>query len=305
MEKLSCEELIKLFVEDLNLRQRSRDTVKLYPIIVRAFCRSINGRVLELTKDDLRAYLNELIARKFKKSSIVKHFVVLNSFYDFLYDSDIYPFNPIPSFRKRYLSFYNPRSTEGKRRCPTTEEASRLVNSILKPRDQAIVILLFKTGIRRKELSELDASDVDMANRTIILKRTAKRSNRKVFFDEEAAYVLNRWLKRREVLNKKGNPALFIGQSGDRLTLRPINVMFNGYAKTAGLTNGEKIEEKLTPHCCRHFFTNELLEAGMPREHIQFLRGDRGKEAIDIYHHINEKKLQEEYEKYIPQLGVL
>ncbi len=115
---------------------------------------------------------------------------------------------------------------------------------------------------------------LDMENRIIRIKPTGKRSNEIVYFDEETSYVLERWLKRRELLNKKNNPALFLDQYGGRLKPGSINVLFIKYAIPAGLHNPEsnRLQDKLTPHCCRHFFTTKLLEAGCPREYVQELK---------------------------------
>ena len=55
--------------------------------------------------------------------------------------------------------------------------------------DRAIITLLAKTGIRRNELITLDLSDVDFVEQKIRLKPTAKRTNRTVFFDDEAAFI--------------------------------------------------------------------------------------------------------------------
>ena len=44
--------------------------------------------------------------------------------------------------------------------------------------------------------------------------------------------------------------------------------------------------------------------SGMPLEFIQELWGDMGKEAIDIYDHIDKKELRESYLAHIPQLGI-
>jgi len=119
----------------------------------------------------------------------------------------------------------------------------------------------------------LDFVDLDINKMTIKLKKTAKRTNRLVYFDEETAYVLRRWLKQRENRNKdKNHPALFISKYGDRLDLYPIDDLFRKYAKRAGLYKGTEIEDKITPHCARHWFTTELLEAGMSFEHVQHLR---------------------------------
>jgi len=72
-----------------------------------------------------------------------------------------------------------------------------------------------------------------------------------------------------------------------------------GFHNSKGLLN-----EKFTPHCFRHWFTTWLRRAGCPRAIIQELRGDVRKEAIDIYDHITQDELKENYLKYIPKLGI-
>jgi integrase/recombinase XerD len=304
MDQIEAGKLIDTFTEDLKLSRKSPDTIRNYPNIVRAFCKFVNGDLLVITKDTLREYLGTMITRNLKHASIERNFTVLSEFYEFLIYSDLYTLaNPVTAFRKRYLRVYKAGSEAGVRKSPSTSEVIKLVNGIYNTRDLAVVVLLFKTGMRRKELSELDISDVDMTTRTITLKPTAKRTNRTVFFDEECAYVLGRWLKRRENINKHGNPALFISQFGDRLKPHAIGELFMKYAKKVGLY-GNTIETKITPHCARHWFTTELIEAGMMFEHVQHLRGDKGQESANRYHHIKEAELREEYEKCMPVFGI-
>jgi len=65
----------------------------------------------------------------------------------------------------------------------------------------------------------------------------------------------------------------------------------------------ERMEEHFSAHCCRHWFTAHLRQAGMRREFIQELMGDSRMEAIDIYDHIDLKELKEACLACIPQLG--
>lgn len=142
---------------------------------------------------------------------------------------------------------------------------------------------------------------------TITLKETAKRSNRIVFFDEETARILKRWLAARQIrFRKSGEKALFISNKGTRLQTSSVDVL----VRTAGMrvvlhdSCSKKLEDKFTPHCCRHWFTTHLRRSGMPREFIQELRGDVRRDAIDIYDHIEKDELKESYLSHIPQLGI-
>ena len=139
----------------------------------------------------------------------------------------------------------------------------------------------------------------------IILKRKAKRSNRIVFFDNECAIVLKRWLTLREKLKPKTR-ALFVSRYGKRIDK---NVVYNAVTKNAektGLHNpkSQKIEDHFSPHCCRHWFTTMLLRNGMPREYVKELRGDARNDVIDIYHHIDIEDLKKSYLACIPVLGI-
>jgi len=91
-------------------------------------------------------------------------------------------YNIVLLFRKRYLKRYKDGYDDPERKLLSVEEISRLLNSILDPRDKAIAVLLAKTGIRRGELLRLDVEDINWAEYFIMLKPTPKRSNRTVFF---------------------------------------------------------------------------------------------------------------------------
>ena len=74
-------------------------------------------------------------------------FSVLSTFYDYLAYEGIVPANYILPFRKRYLRRYKGDEERHVRRLLSVEELGRIVNSVLEPRDRAIIVLLAKTGI--------------------------------------------------------------------------------------------------------------------------------------------------------------
>jgi integrase/recombinase XerD len=66
----------------------------------------------------------------------------------------------------------------------------------------------------------------------------------------------------------------------------------------------ERLDERFTPHCCRHWFTTHLRRNGMQRELIKELRGYARRDAMDIYDHIDKRELKRAYLAAIPQLGI-
>jgi integrase/recombinase XerD len=257
----------------------------------------------------LRMILTYLVEeRRLQPKSVGNYFTILSAFFDFLAFEEIITSNTIPTFRKRYLRQYKrERSKSSERKAISRNEMANLINSILDPRDRAIITLLAKTGIRRNELIQIDLDDIDWADQRILLQPHPKRSNRTVFFDDECAIVLRRWLRAREHYRVKANcHALFVNERGARLRRQGVYHAVTKHAERVGLhdPSSQRMQDRFTPHNCRHWFTTYLRKGGMRREFIKELRGDVRREAMDIYDHIDDDELKRAYLAAIPPLGI-
>jgi len=302
--------LIEKFCEGCNRRDMSVESIRRYKSSLVTFGKHLTDRGIDFGDVDievLEGFLDYLKnERGLKHKTVENEFTALSAFYEYLDFKKIINNNIILSFRKRYLRRYKEGYDDPIRKLLSIEEMSRLVNSIMDPRDKAIAILLAKTGVRRGELLRINVDDISWADYSITLEPTRKRSNRVVFFDDECADVLRRWLKVREKLNPKTN-ALFVSyQTLNRLSRNGAYIGVVKYAKRLGFhnSNSEKVEDHFGPHCFRHWFTTWLLRKGMQREYIKELREDRRNEAIDIYHHIDKEEIRKAYLACIPKLGV-
>lgn len=303
---IDTNDLIQRFHEDCTLR----GMVSTMDYIYRAneYCAFLEARgknPLNADRDDLKAFLAQLKSRGLKFKTIDRIYSCLSAFYEFLIIEGLVEYNPILPFRKYYLRRYKNDNDSEIRKLIGVEDASRLVNSVLDSRDRCILVLLFKTGMRVGELTSLDVGDIDLSKGEVTLKLKKKRTNRVLFLDNEAIAVLQRWLAARK--NRKGadDQALFLSKIGTRITKRSIEKIIEKHAERVSLHDpGGKLEDRFTPHCCRHWFVTHLLRAGMPRDFVKELRGDTRGEAIDIYNHIDRKDLRESYLAHIPQLGI-
>lgn len=310
--KLSNEYLIEEFVKDCKLRGLTKETIRNYKSQLKIFNQFLEGigkDILNIDRDALRefiGYLKEIRGNSSKR--IENYFSALSSFYDFLVYEKIVEKNHVLEVRKRYLRKYKKNlGITSPRKIISVEEMSALINSILDIRDRALAALLAKTGIRRGELIRIDLDDVNWEEMSITLKPTPKRSNRIVFFDDECARILKKWIAaRKEMKVEKGCKALFVNNRGGRLKRNGVYSAIVKWAEKVGVhdPNSDKIEDHFSPHCFRHWFTTHLLRNGMPREHVKELRGDARNEAIDIYHHIDREELRRAYLTHIPQLGI-
>ena len=297
------------FYRDLQLRGLAKVTRDVTKRIVRRYCawslsRGVDPK--ESQREDLLEYLGDMRARELGQTSLRKVFSCLSVWFAYLEEVGEIERNPVPPIQKKYLRSYKDEVRQ--RQLISVEGAAKMIGATVDTRDRAILMLLFKTGIRRTELTTLDLDDIDLHDLTLMLKPTAKRSNRDLFIDVETALVLQRWLCQRAMryIKHGAERALFIGHDGCRLQGTGVVNAVTQAAERVGLHNrkSKRLDEHFTPHCCRHWFTTHLRRAGMPREFIQELRGDVRREAIDIYDHIDRKELKESYLAHIPQLGV-
>lgn len=303
-------DLISQFREDCDVRGMSPESSRRYFSSLRIYAQYLSGRnqdILSVDKNIVKGFLDYLRReRGVGQKTVENYFCALSSFYEFLEYEEYIDKNPINSVRKRYLHRYKDNDDGQVRKLISVEDMAKLINSVLDIRDKAVITLLAKTGIRRNELIKLDVDDVDLVEGSIRLKPTPKRTNRTVFFDDETALVLHRWLRARASRNPKNSKALFVNNEGGRLNRNGVYLAVTKAAEFAGLHNpdSDRTEDHFSPHCCRHWFTTHLRRAGMSREFIQELRGDVRREAIDIYDHIDRKELRESYLAHIPQLGI-
>jgi len=302
-------QFIENFCMDCKLKGMTNESIRRYKSSLLIFVGFLLTKGVDVDIADthtLKDFLQHILyERNVKHKTVENYFSALSAFYDYLAFEGVVSANIVLPFRKRYLRRYKD-GYDPERKLLSVEEMGRLVGSIMDPRDKAVAVLFAKTGIRRGELLKLDIDDINWEDHSIILKPTPKRSNRVIFFDDECAVVLRRWLRVREKLNPR-TKALFVSyQSLNRLDRNGLYTAIVKYAKRLGFHNPEspRLEDHFGPHCFRHWFTTWLLRNGMPREYVKELRGDKRGEAIDIYHHIDKQELRKAYLAYVPKLGV-
>lgn len=303
------DEALEAYIKDARRRRLTERTIENYRSCVKIFLQYLNGNAVDIDIDGLRHFLDHLVDElNLADASINRYFSALASFYEFLEFEGIVDKSLIPLFRKRYLRHLEgSKNSQSERQIIGVEQMAGLINSILDPRDKAVVTLLAKTGMRRNELINIDIEDINWEENAIMLKPTRKRANRHLFFDDETARVLKRWMIARESrVQDSSSKALFLNQEGRRLKRNGIYSLVTKHAERVEIHNpGSKdLGKRFTPHCCRHWFTTHLIRSGMSREMVKELRGDVRTEAVDLYNHIDRKELKMTYLAHIPQLGV-
>jgi len=312
METLTDEQLIQLFNEDCETRGLSKHTIVSYKSTLNLFSTFLKQNhytFQNIDRNILKTYINYLRKNKMSISTIENRFSTLSTFYDFAIFESYVDKNIVLEARKRYLKRYKKNENNGhKRKLITIEEMAMLANTMFDLRTKAILVLFAKTGIRLRELIAIDIDEINWDEMSIRLKPTHKRSNTIVYFDYETSNLLKRWLKKREYIADEDCKALFVSYTTKRrLHRNAIYSSITSWAEKHGLhnPNSPNLEDHFTPHCCRHWFTTYLRRAGMPREYIKELRGDKRSDSMDIYYHIDSEDLRKSYLGCIPQLGII
>ncbi|OKY78780.1 MAG: XerD/XerC family integrase [Candidatus Methanohalarchaeum thermophilum] len=304
-------EILNEFIRDAKLQGLQKRTLETYKSNLQYYLNYIEKKPWQANKKDLKNFLHHLKNQKqgrrgkgLSPSTINSYFSALNTFYDYLKYEEIIQENPVKEIRQRYIQNKQDKNKR-KRQLLSVKQMASLIKATLDTRDRAIITLLAKTGIRRNELINIDLKDINWQKNKIELKPTAKRTNTTVFFDDECARTLKRWTKTRNKQEPK-TQALFTNQSQNRLKRHGIYHAVTKHAQKLGHhnPNSNNLEERFTPHCCRHWFTTHLRRNGMRREYIKELRGDTRNQAIDIYDHIDKQKLKRSYMAHIPTLGI-
>jgi integrase/recombinase XerC len=169
-------------------------------------------------------------------------------------------------------------------------------------RDQAIVELLYASGLRVSELVGLDVADVDLSQLTV--RVTGKGSKERVVpFGVPAqcaliAYLEHAWpvLLAAEPAEPAGRTtALFLATHRRRIGVRAV------YRLVAGLLAAIPGNGPAGPHALRHTMATHLLEGGADLRAVQELLGHASLGTTQIYTHVSAERLRQSYQNAHPR----
>lgn len=163
-------------------------------------------------------------------------------------------------------------------------------------RNRLILEMLFATGLRVSELSNIKIKDIDFSEREIKIMGKGSKE-RFVFYNKECAIVLDSYLKecRSKLLNGKDSEYLFINHLSDKLTDRGIRLIIDKIVKKSC------IKSKVSPHTFRHTFATMLLNEGCNIKSVQELLGHSSLGTTGIYTHLTNDEVRLAYMKAHPR----
>lgn len=258
-----------------------------------------NASCTEVDFNKLREYLHFIQRFDYKKTTIARKVAAIRTFYKFLFRERYIDTNPA-------LSLSAPKRPKSLPKFLTPDEVEKILNNVKIEtpagfRNRVILELLWATGMRVSELSNLNFGDLNLEENEIrVFGKGAKE--RIVLVSDRAKDYLNQYINTaRKLIAPEYNTGeinddtpLFINNTGYRLQNKTIRKVINETV--------EKIElpKKVTPHVFRHSFATKLIENGADLRVVQELLGHAGISNTQIYTHISMKHMKDVYENAHP-----
>lgn len=254
-----------------------------------AFLKTRNLVLEQAEPSVLREYLTSLYDRGMTSSSISRHLSALKQFFQFLLTEEIAQEDPTSLLAR-------PKKTKPLPKILTEAEITRLLETVAEDsspegeRLEALLEVLYASGLRVSELISLEHNSVLRAEETLIVKGKGGKE-RLVPLSSYAIKALEKYLKVRSAFMPPWGASRWLfpsyGKSG-HVTRQRFGQLLKDLALQAGLD-----PEKVSPHVIRHAFATHLLNGGADLLSVQNMLGHADISTTQIYTHVMHKKLQD------------
>ncbi|MDK7669181.1 tyrosine-type recombinase/integrase [Cytobacillus oceanisediminis] len=275
-------EVVGVFLLNLKLQNRSRETIVLYRQFLERFFEDKIDSFSALTSESIHQWLVKNKGHV-KETTFIFYLNILSSFYDFCVKEEHMKQTPV---KRRWF----PRLPQPIPKYLEREDIAktRQYSEKMSLRNQVMIEFMLTSGCRVGEMRTLDRKDVDIENRIAYVMGKGRKV-RHVHFSERCAILLERYIASLP----EGFQALFVTTTGKRLNIRTIQWILNEIGKGAGLS------ASLHPHRLRHTFATELLAKGAELSFISEELGHSDLGTTRIYARLPKREIIAMYRKYM------
>ena len=277
--------IIDEYIEYLEkIKGYSKNTITSYKTDIKKYFEYINTN--NKNYYEIEKYVQSLSKSKYAKSTVNRKIVSISSFFNWCINQKKLNIKDIKQIK----------NIKTERKLPTIL-TSNYINNLLDTiptstskeiRDRTIIEILYSSGLRVSELTNLKVNDLKnnkslkvlgKGNKTRILPMTDKSYN-----------YMNLWLSkyRSEYKNEKSGNYIFLGVRGGKISDREIQRIVNLRLGTF-------------PHSIRHTFATHLLDGGADLRVVQEMLGHTDPSTTQIYTHVSKKQLKEKYKRTHPR----
>lgn len=257
---------IRLSEQRLNLKGYSVNTKKTYKHQLKEFFAFYNDTsALDITENEINNYMVYLVEKK--KVSRSTHGQAINAI-KFFYERVL----------KQERKVYHLERPMREKRLPevlSTNEVLSIFAQLSNLKHKLMMMLLYSGGLRRSELLNLRAGDVDIERRVIFIRGGKGKKDRQTILADRVIPLFEEYVKKYDPLLW-----LFQGSDGGQYSVTSLRKILERAVKGAG------IRKRVRLHMLRHSFATHLLEAGTSTRYIQVLLGHESPKTTEQYTHV-------------------
>ncbi|RXA70813.1 tyrosine recombinase XerC [Enterococcus hirae] len=252
--------------------------------------------LLKINHLDVRVYLSYLTDERYSRNSISRKIASLRSFYQYLLKEEVIKENPFSYVHLKKKNLKLPRFFY-------ENEMQALFDSVkgekpLDLRNQVLLEVLYGSGIRLSECSNLKLAEIDFDSEVMLIhgKGNKERYAPLGSFAQDA--LQEYFEKGRKVLMDKYHKShdyVFVNHHGEPITPTGIEYVLNQVIKKSSL------DSSIHPHMLRHTFATHLLNNGADMRTVQELLGHANLSTTQIYAHVTKESLQKNYRSFHPR----
>jgi integrase/recombinase XerD len=247
----------------------------------------------QIEKMHIESYMRSL-KRHMTTKSMARKLTAIRSFHHFLFlekevDEDVVKAIESPKIEKHLPQVLS------------VDEVMSILNQIdlSKPlglRNQALLELIYGSGLRVSELLDIEMEDIHLNQGYIMVKGKGSKERMVPISDPAVVALRNYIIKGRDVFLKDHKTSyVFVNHQGSRLSRQGFFKLLKKLASDA------QIQTDCSPHTLRHSFATHLLENGMDLRTLQTLLGHEDISTTQIYTHISQKRIKEIYQNAHPR----
>lgn len=271
----------------------SKNTINSYNIDLEKFTLYFKNKKIEnISSNDLKEYIKYLNNQNLNEKSISRNISCLKSFYKYLIIEKIVKNNITDAL-------YMPKLQKSLPNILSPDEVDKLLNIELTDafsyRNKAMIELMYSSGLRVSELVDLKLQDIDLSQD--IVRIFGKGSKERIipigdYAKEYLEIYINEY---RNSMFKNGiNEYVFLNNHGNKMTRQGFFKIIKKISNEVG------IKKEISPHTLRHSFASHMLKYGADLRTIQELLGHSDISTTQVYTHITNEELKNNYKEYHP-----
>ena len=259
-----------------------------------SFMERLKKDIRKIEREDIVNFLMFLKDQDLSTTTIARNLASLKTFWKFLVAERIVKDNvaaivETPKIWKTIPDVLNREEVESLLEAPKKK-------GWMGVRDRAILELMYATGLRVSEVTNLKKADANLE--AGFVKCMGKGGKERIVpLGRIAGEAIEKYLKdsRGKLSKKSEGSELFLSRLGKKISRQSLWKIIKKYALEAG------IKKHITPHTLRHSFATHLLEGGAELRGVQEMLGHADISTTQLYTHINKDKLKKVHEEFHPR----